>query len=675
MKETEANAIRFGYGVSQGTVQAAKGYMDLRDQAMVNLAKLRTASGAEAKRIVDETVTIFGQMGDKIVANLNQDKINIQKAVTSLLGKIPEVVRPGVESVENEALKRIDQQIKQVQQANEIIRKGLVNFGGDVSKMPKQFAQSYQQALKTLDQSSKTFVKRVSDLDSYMKNITVDQGKITAEGARNWVKEIQTAYNRATKAAQDWAKNQRATLEEAFANGEITKQQYDFMIQAVETGEQQMIDVAKNKRAQAIKELQKSLSDEANLYDLRTGEMLDRYQGYVTAKAGLMASEQDTIERGKEINGEYFRSLIQDAAQSTEEVKKQKAALIQAYGDISTSMKQKLKVDLTAEGRQNIESLKQGMQSGIISLQQAASLIGLDIKSKTKVNLGPEGQFTVQTLLSGLQSGKINIQQFAQGVQALLKADTKTNLYPQGKSAGDSHAAGLNASKPNVGKAASSLKSATEKTLGSSTDGGGGKKAGSEFAGGIAANKGKAGSSAGAVASAAKSNLQVSGTYSLGLAVASGFASGILGGKWGVISAAAALAESAWSTIKKKMGINSPSRVTMELGRFTAMGFEEGMKSRLSQIRQVSNLLSQAALPVTATGAGVSGTGATVQSVTSNVSAPVSVVVQFTRPVFLQNRSDMQRLGEELAPFISSALNKQDTLLNRAKGVIQFGSN
>ncbi|MBH8609399.1 phage tail tape measure protein, partial [Thermoactinomyces sp. CICC 10521] len=503
MKTTEENAIRFGYGVSQGTIQAAKGYMDLRDQAMINLAKLRTASGAEAKRIVDETVAIFGQMGDKIVANLNQDKINIQKAVASLLGKIPEVVRPGVESVEKEALKRIDQQIKQVQQANEIIRKGLVNFGGDVTKMPQKFAQSYQQALKTLDQSSKTFVKKVSDLDSYMKNITANQGKITAEGARNWVKEIQTAYNRATKAAQDWAKNQRATLEEAFANGEITKQQYDFMIQAVETGEQQMIDVAKNKRAQAIKELQKSLSDEANLYDLRTGEMLDRYQGYVTAKAGLMASEQETIERGKEINGEYFRSLIQDAAQSTEEVKKQKAALIQAYGDISTSMKQKLKVDLSAEGRQNIESLKQGMQSGIISLQQAASLIGLDIKSKTKVNLGPEGQFTVATLLAGLKSGKINIETFAKGIEGLLKTNVKANLAPEGKTAGDSHAKGLQSSKPNVQKAASDLKNTTQKTLGTATDGGGGRQAGSQFAGGIAANKGKAGSSASAVASAA----------------------------------------------------------------------------------------------------------------------------------------------------------------------------
>ncbi|MBA4544376.1 phage tail tape measure protein [Thermoactinomyces daqus] len=821
MKTTEENAIRFGYGVSQGTIQAAKGYMDLRDKAMVNLAQLRISSGAEAKRIVDETVNIFAQMGDKITAALNQDKVNVQKAAAGLLDQVPKALQPAVQNVTDTAIKAIDAQIRRVQDANKIIRQGLIQYGGDVSKMPKQFAAAYQQALKDLDQTSRTFVKKIDDLNSYMESINADQGKITAQGAKEWLKEIQGAYDQAIQSAHKWANEQRKVWEEQFANGNITKDQYDQIIQIVNQGEQEKITVAKQARAKAIKELRNDLSDEAYLYDYKTGEMLDRYEGYVTAKAGLMKSDEELMKEGKERFREYTDSIIQDAANSTKEVKKRQQELIKLYGNMGTAsvnqladmikkggkqariatealavqtrdgfridlgpegmvtinsfikglqtgkytardvaiahmsqlravygsgnftqegikaietftnglrakkpeeianqlgldlkskmkidlgplgkvsaqtfakglsdgtytfdavytyfrnqLNDKMKFDLSAEGKHNIETLKLGMQSGAIDLQEAAAVLGLNIKSKVKVNLGAEGQFTVQTLLSGLQSGKINIQQFAQGVQALLKKDTKTNLYPEGKSAGDSHASGLNASKPNVQKAASSLKSTTEKTLGSATDGGGGKKAGSEFTSGISSNKGKAANAASSVAGTAKSNLHVSGTYSLGLAVASGFASGILGGQWGVIRAAASIARSAWDAIRKEMDINSPSRRTMELGRYTAIGFEEGMKSRLSQIRQVSNLLSQAALPVAVTGSGSAGR-ATVQSVSSRVSAPVSVIVQFTRPVFLQNRSDMQRLGEELAPFISSAINKQDTLVNRAKGVIQFGS-
>lgn len=822
MKIAEENAIRFGEGVSQGTIQAAKGYMDLRDQALVNLAQLRISSGAEAQRIVNETVNIFAQMGDKITAALNQDKVNVQKAAAGLMEQVPQVLQPAVQNVTDTAIKAIDAQIKRVQEANQIIRQGLIQYGGDVAKMPKQFAASYQQALKDLDQTSRTFVKKIDDLNSYMENISADQGKITAKGAKQWLKEIQGAYDQAVNAAHKWAGEQRKVWEEQFAGGNITKDQYDQIIQIVNAGEQEKITVAKQARGKAVKELEKSLSDEANLYDLKTGEMIESYQGLMTEKAGLMKSDEQRMKEGKQKNHEYFQSIIQDADSSVKEMKKRQQELIKLYGNMGTAsvnqltnmikkggkqaqlaaealavqtrdgfridlgpegmvtvnsfikglqtgkytardvaiahmtqlrdvygsgnftpegikaiesfttglrskkpeeianqlgldLKSKMKIDLgplgkvsaqtfaqglsdgtygfdavyayfrtqlkqgmtfdlTSEGRHNIETLRLGMQSKAIDVQEAAALLGLNIKSKAKVNLGSEGQFTVQTLLSGLQSGKINIEQFAQGVQALLKTNAKTNLYPEGKNAGDSHAAGLNASKPNVQKAASSVKSTTQKTLGSTTDGGGGKKAGNEFVGGISSNKGKAGSAAKSVASNAKNNLQVSGTYSLGLSVASGFANGILGGKWGVISAAASLARAAWETLKKKLKTRSPSRVTMEIGKYTAMGFEEGMKARLPQVRQVSNLLSHAALPVAVTGSGNPGVSPAVQqAVNSSVSAPVSVVVQFNRPVFLQNRSDMQRLGEELAPFISSAINKQDTLVNRAKGVIQYG--
>ncbi|WP_220185023.1 phage tail tape measure protein [Thermoactinomyces daqus] len=823
MKQNEENAIRFGYGVSQGTIQAAKGYMDLRDKALVNLAQLRISSGAEAQRIVNETVNIFAQMGDKITAALNQDKINVQKAAAGLLDQVPKALQPAVQNVTDTAIKAIDAQVRRVQDANKIIRQGLIQYGGNVSKMPKQFAAAYQQAIKDLDQTSRTFVQRIDDLNSYMENMQADQGKITAQGAKQWLADINKTYDQAIKAAHKWADEQRKVWEEQFANGNITKDQYDLMSKVINETENQNIAVAKQTRAKAMKELQKDLSDEAYLYDYQTGKMLDRYEGYVTAKAGLMKSDQELMKEGKERFREYSDSIIQDADRSTKEVKKRQQELIKEYGNMGTAsvnqladmikkggkqariatealavqtrdgfkinlgpegmvtvnsfikglqtgkytvrdiaiahmsqlravygdgnftqegikaiesftnglrskkpeeianqlgldlkskmkidlgplgkvsaqtfakglsdgtytfdavytyfrnqLNDKMKFDLSAEGKHNIETLKLGMQAGAIDLQEAAAVLGLNIKSKLKVNLGSEGQFTIATLLAGLQSGKIDIETFAKGIKEFLKLQgMRIDLTAEGKAAGDSHAKGLNASKPNIQKAASSLKSTTEKTLGSATDGGGGKKVGSEFTGGISSNKGKAANAASSVAGAAKSNLHVSGTYSLGLAVASGFANGILGGKWGVISAAGAIAEAAWATIKKKMGIHSPSRVTMELGKYTALGFEEGMKSRLSQIRQVSNLLSQAALPVAVTGSGSAGAGATVQSVNSNVSAPVSMVFQFNRPVFLQNRADMQRLAEELTPFISSAINKQDTLVNRAKGVIQFGS-
>jgi len=434
MQTTRENAIRFGEGVSQGTIRAAQGYMDLRDKALVNLAQLRIATGAEAQRIVNETVSIFGQMGDKIIAALNQDKINVQKAAAALLDQVPESIKPAVEHVTNTAIKAIDAQIKRAQEANKIIREGLVKYGGDLSKMPAQFAKAYQQALKDLDQTSQTFVTKVSDLHAYMENITADQGKITAAGARQWVKQIQTAYSQAEQAAKKWAAEQRKVWEEQFANGHITKQQYDMILDIVDQGEQERIQIAKDARAKALQELEKSLSDEAHLYDLKTGEMLTGYEGYVTAKTGLMESEQDLIRRGKELNHEYFQSLINDAKQSAQEVKKRQQELIRLYGDMGTA---------------SVDQLTDMIKKGGDRARLAAGALAVKTREGFKIDLGPAGQVSIQSFIKGLQTGKYTARDVAIAHMSQLRAIYGAgNFTPEGIKAIESFTNGLRSKKP-----------------------------------------------------------------------------------------------------------------------------------------------------------------------------------------------------------------------------------
>jgi TP901 family phage tail tape measure protein len=737
MKQAETDARRFGVGVSQGTIQAAKGYMDLRDKAMVNLARLRIASGTEAKKIVQETVTIFAQMGDKIVAELKRDKINVQKATATMLAQVPNALKPAVQKVADDAIKKIDAQIKKIQQANQIVRKGLLEYGGNLAKMPQKFAAEYQKALQDLDKRSQTFVKKISDLNSFMKKFESERGKISVEGAKQWMSTIEKTYQHAVNAAKQTSKELKAIWEEQLANGNITREQYNQQIAIINQMEQEKIAAAQQKRAQAIQELRKSMSEEAQQYQLATGQMLDGYMGYVTAKAGLMKSDAQLNEEGKKSNEEFANSVSQSADKATAAAQKGRERLIKLYGDMgivamesftkglrsqspeiiaqklgldlkskmkidlgpdgkvtaesfvkglangtygfnqvaayfNNRLKQGMKVDLSPEGKQNIATLRAGMQAGIVDVNKAASLLGLDIKSKMKVNLGPQGQYTVQTLLKGLQDGKVDIQTFAKGIEKLLKTNAKANLHPEGKAAGDSHAKGLKASQPNVQASAMALRLGVQSLLGKTTDGGGGNKAGSQFASGILSNKGKAAGNASSVANAAKGNLHVD-AYGLGGNVSSSFASGILGGKFGVISAAASIARAAWNTIKSTLGIASPSKEMIKLGKFTTEGFEQGMKSRLYQVQKLSKLIAETAMlsvkqsPISNAG------GNTIQTASSNVTVPVYVSLKFDQPVFFNDPSSMQKLADGLAPLIANAINKQDILLDRAKGVISFG--
>lgn len=102
---------------------------------------------------------------------------------------------------------------------------------------------------------------------------------------------------------------------------------------------------------------------------------------------------------------------------------------------------------------------------------------------------------------------------------------------------------------------------------------------------------GDAASMAQSAKSAAGSALNGSGN-SAGRMFSAGIARGILSGRSGVVNAALSIARAAVSAIKRELQIASPSKVTMQLGRYTGQGFEQGMVESLNAaIRSAQNVV------------------------------------------------------------------------------------
>lgn len=102
---------------------------------------------------------------------------------------------------------------------------------------------------------------------------------------------------------------------------------------------------------------------------------------------------------------------------------------------------------------------------------------------------------------------------------------------------------------------------------------------------------GDAASMAQSAKSAAGSALNGSGN-SAGRMFSAGIARGILSGRSGVVNAALSIARAAVSAIKRELQIASPSKVTMQLGRYTGQGFEQGMVESLnSAIRSAQSVV------------------------------------------------------------------------------------
>ena len=87
------------------------------------------------------------------------------------------------------------------------------------------------------------------------------------------------------------------------------------------------------------------------------------------------------------------------------------------------------------------------------------------------------------------------------------------------------------------------------------------------------------------------------GFYKGGVNAADGVVKGLQGKQNNVEAAIANLAKAMESTFKQVLGIHSPSRVTGEIGEFTAEGLVQGMLGGVSDVQSAAAMLGAAAVP------------------------------------------------------------------------------
>lgn len=121
-----------------------------------------------------------------------------------------------------------------------------------------------------------------------------------------------------------------------------------------------------------------------------------------------------------------------------------------------------------------------------------------------------------------------------------------------------------------------------------------GSNHGSTFASGILGNernvKGAGSSLHDAASQGTKHSLNPEGDYA-----GAGFESGLSNRKRGILGAAQDIVDSLTSSMRKALGIHSPSRVLMKIGAFTGMGFAKGLDNQVSNVVSSSDQYAEAA--------------------------------------------------------------------------------
>ena len=152
--------------------------------------------------------------------------------------------------------------------------------------------------------------------------------------------------------------------------------------------------------------------------------------------------------------------------------------------------------------------------------------------------------------------------------------------------------------------------------------------------------------------------------YSSGLYASYGLARGINAGAGPAIAAARNVANQIAETMRSALDINSPSKVTEDIGEYTTKGAEVGMLNRLRNIKKVSKTIAEAMIPSVS----ISDRLAFAGNAGFDYGSSESYVPNPTYVFHLVMEADGREWARSTAVYTKNELDRMDRSRNRVEG-------
>ncbi|PHA00944.1 phage tail tape measure protein [Bacillus pseudomycoides] len=431
IKQAGDDVDKFGGKVSEGTRKAAGAYVDLKDKAISNMVELRTKTGEEADAAANETIQAFKEMTNEVVKELEGQKGDIEKMFGQLMQSIPEGTKGTLEAVKNNVLASIDAEIETAKKAEEILAEGVKKYQADTSKMPKDFAAQYEEALRVADKNVQQFYTKATELESLSKQIA-DGGMLSVSAGKKAFEEIIKTYDQGMEGLKKQTDGWRNEVEKLSKLGKVSPEERKATLDAIELYEKDHASKLIGIRNQSIDSLRKNLKEEDQEIVLANLEKIEKEDAHWTEKAKVAL-----------FGAETYSDVLERTDKEQQQAEK--------------AHKDKLLEFEKQYGRERIESLDKfvgELQKGTESSKLLAETMAKDINGKMMIDLGPAGQFTVDSFLEQLKSGELKSSDVALANANKLKEVYNVDLTESGMDSMQTFTQGL------IGKDTSEIKKA-----------------------------------------------------------------------------------------------------------------------------------------------------------------------------------------------------------------------
>lgn len=568
-RKAEQDARRYGKGLSEGTLEAVKGYVDLYEGAKLKMLELRNMSGDEARKTSAEIVQAFSQMADQVIAELEVQKTQISNAIDEVLAVAGETGVKKASALTSRILEELDADIAEYKKALDTIKEAHNKYANDIAKMPEKFKEEYLKALDVMEGGTREFAKTQEEMLALQQNISARQGTIMFEDAQGYYDKVNDIYKKSIESANKFYSEKHQLFEQQLAQGRITEEEFGLLMAGVEAKTSKMLYDASKSQEESLKILSENIDNRGKLLDIATGEEFKRLQ--IRDAYNQLQTESDVQYLSR------WLKHTQDTLKAQGDFSKK--ALDVQKKNIETML---IEMGHTKEDARKIaKELVDGMAEELSKGEDEAKKAGQD-KGKAHKD--------------GLESTKFDNEKSAKDISNVTDKGLKEKRSEANKAGSDKGTAfrqGLDSTKYSNERSASSLSTSVASILGKAKDGGGGKKAGDLFASGIRSKQSSVSSAATSVAKVGERGLRSVSTSGAGSAFVSGFRGSISSGSGSIWSAAWNLGKTALNALRRSIDSHSPSREAGKIGFDYVDGFSLAIDENTKEAVKSSRLLGR----------------------------------------------------------------------------------
>ncbi|WP_440894975.1 phage tail tape measure protein [Amphibacillus sp. Q70] len=281
----------FSDEVSDSTQQAVQSFMDLNDEATVQLRQLSWAGQEVSEEMSESIVSTFDQMGDQIVEALEEQKEESLEAVQSLFDDASEITQEEQEKIIEGVEEGFDNQIETIEEGNRRIEEILNEASEEKRKITADEEAEINQIREEMQSVAiETLTATEAEQQIILEKMADQAESISKRQASDVIKNSIELRDGVIEEADRTFYDQKLAFEKMRdETGTITADQADMLIEEAERQRDETVEQAEEMHQDVLdkaEEYHPEIYDEVSKH---TGEILTNYDLLKTdlAKNGL----------------------------------------------------------------------------------------------------------------------------------------------------------------------------------------------------------------------------------------------------------------------------------------------------------------------------------------------------------------------------------------------------